>query len=74
MTRIEDLWKQNRGVSDSRHYFHEMLITSENLVHLFMRSKTRPDITAVVVCAKNVNIGMLITQARQVLRDLDASS
>lgn len=71
VTRIEELWKQNRGVSDNRHYFNEMLITSENLVHLFMRSKTRPDITAVVVCSKQVNIGMLMAQARQVVRQLD---
>jgi len=71
VTQIEDLWKEARGVSDSKHYFHEMLIYSENLVHLFMRSKTSPDIAAVIVCNQGVNAGMLLVQARQVFKRLD---
>jgi hypothetical protein len=71
VTQIEDLWKQTRGVTASGHYFHEILINSENLVHLFMRSKTSPDIAAVLVCSRHVNVGMLFVQARQVFKRLD---
>jgi predicted regulator of Ras-like GTPase activity (Roadblock/LC7/MglB family) len=71
VTQIEELWKETRGVSDTRHYFHEMLIFSENLVHLFMRSQANPDIAAVIVCARQVNVGMLLAQARQVFRQLE---
>lgn len=73
VTRVEDLWKQYRGSTDTRHYFNEMLIYSENLVHLFIRSKTNPDIAAVIVCSKQVSVGMLMAQARQVVRDLDSA-
>jgi len=72
VVQIEDLWKQNRGVSDNRRYFHEILVNSENLVHLFMRSKTNPDIVAVVICTRGVNVGMLFAQARRVMAELDA--
>lgn len=71
VTQIEDIWKETRGVTESKHYFQEMLIYSENLVHLFMRSKTNPDIAAVIVCRREVNTGMLLAQARQVFKQLD---
>lgn len=74
VSQIEDVWKQSRGVMDQRHYFQEMLVNSENLVHLFMRSKANPDIVATVICTRQVNIGMLFAQARQVMRELDAAS
>jgi CelD/BcsL family acetyltransferase involved in cellulose biosynthesis len=31
--QIEELWKKNRGVTDNRRYFNEILVNSENLVH-----------------------------------------
>ncbi|MCC5574647.1 hypothetical protein IMZ11_03215 [Microtetraspora sp. AC03309] len=71
VVQVEELWKQNRGTSDNRHYFNEILVNSENLVHLFMRSKTNPDIVAVVICSRQVNVGMLFVQARQVMRQLE---
>lgn len=70
---IEELWKQNRGVTDGGHYFHEILVNSENLVHLFLRSKANPDIVATIICTRQVNVGMLFAQARRVMRDLDAA-
>ena len=72
VVQIEDLWKQNRGVSDNRRYFNEILVNSENLVHLFMRSKSNADIVAVVICTRGVNVGMLFAQARRVMAELDA--
>ena len=71
--QIEELWKQSRNITDGGHYFHEILVNSENLVHLFMRSKTNSDIVAVVICTREVNIGMLFAQARRVMRDLETS-
>jgi hypothetical protein len=72
VTQIEEIWKSARGATDTRHYFQEMLIYSENLVHLFMRSKSNSDIAAVLVCRRQVNVGMLLAQARQVFKQLDA--
>ncbi|GAA0947198.1 hypothetical protein [Actinocorallia libanotica] len=71
--QIEELWKQTRGSNDNRRYFREILVNSENLVHLFMRSKTNPDIVAAIICTQNVNIGMLFAQARVAMRELEGS-
>ncbi len=71
--QIEELWKQNRGATDNRRYFREILVNSENLVHLFMRSRTNPDIVATIICTQHVNVGMLFAQARAVMRELEGS-
>jgi len=72
VTQIEEAWKQLRGVAEDRHYFQEVLVNSDNLVHLFMRSVSSPDIAAVVICTRHVSVGMLFAQARQVMREFDA--
>jgi len=69
---IEDIFKARRGVHESRHYFQEILVHSDNMVHVFLRSVTNQDIVAVVVCRKQPNTGMLFAQARLVMKQLDA--
>ncbi|MCC5480694.1 hypothetical protein ACFV2N_27030 [Streptomyces sp. NPDC059680] len=66
---IEDIFKERRGVSDDSHFFQEILVNSENLTHLFLRMNEQQDVVAVVVCRKSVNVGMLIAQARRVVRE-----
>jgi hypothetical protein len=73
ITQIEELWKEYRGVTDGGHYFKEILVNSDNLVHLFMRGVTNQDIVAVVICTRKVSIGMLFAQARQVMREFEAA-
>jgi predicted regulator of Ras-like GTPase activity (Roadblock/LC7/MglB family) len=71
VTQIEELWQEQRGVTDEDLYFEEILIYSRNLAHLFIRSRSNPEIVAGVVCRRNVNLGMLLAQARRVMRELD---
>jgi hypothetical protein len=73
VAQIEMLWNQVRGVDGGGNYFKEILVNSDNLVHLFMRSTSNPDVAAVIICRRNVSIGMLFAQARQVMRDFDAT-
>jgi hypothetical protein len=69
---IEEIFNQRRGISGPvGHYFQEIMINSQNLVHLFMRSPVNTDLVAVVVCRKAVNIGMLFAQSRLVMKQLD---
>ncbi|HKT04999.1 MAG TPA: hypothetical protein VJT31_36250 [Rugosimonospora sp.] len=68
---IEDIFKERRGVNGGGHYFQEILVNSQNLVHLFMRSAANAEIVAAVICRRTVNIGMLFAQARLVMRRLD---
>jgi len=72
ITQIEQMWRQQRGnVDDGGHYFQEILIYSNNLVHLFIRSPSNPEIVAAVVCRRNVNIGMFFATARHAVRELE---
>jgi hypothetical protein len=62
----------DRHTSADRPYFQEMLVNSDDLVHLFLRSNRHQDLVAVVVCKRVANIGMLFAQARVVMKQMDA--
>jgi hypothetical protein len=68
---IEDIFKARHGVQDDRHHFQEILAHGDTLVHVFLRSRNQ-DIVAVVVCNRTANTGMLLAQARMVMKQLDA--
>ena len=68
---IRDVFVDRHTASD-RHYFQEMLVNSDDLVHLFLRSNRHQDLVAVVVCKRVSNIGMLFAQARVVMKQMDA--
>lgn len=72
VTMIEDIFQSRRGVKSSGHYFQEILVNSQNLTHLFIRSTVSPNVVAAVVCRRSVNIGMMFAQARMVMRQMEA--
>ncbi len=62
---IENMFKKARGVAmDDHHYFQEMIVNSDNLIHIFMRGKTNQDHVVTFVCRKSANLGMVLTKAR----------
>ncbi len=62
---IESMFKKSRGVEDDgHHYFQEMIVMSDNLIHVFMRSKANEDHILVLVCRKSANLGMVLTKSR----------
>lgn len=61
----------HRGKADRR-YFQEMVVHSAALLHIFLRSTHNPDLVAVVVCRRATNMGMLLAQARVVMKQMDA--
>lgn len=74
VTAIEQLFKKARGTSaDNRHYFKEILVFSENLLHVFMRGKKNPDHAVVIVCRASANVGMVLTKSRLALPPLEAA-
>jgi hypothetical protein len=74
ITMIETLFKKARGLADDgHHYFQEIVVNSDNLIHIFLRGKKYPDFVAVFVCRKSANLGMVLTKSRMAMPDLEGS-
>lgn len=67
VTQIENIFKASRGTDTEDHYFNEILVFSENLIHMFIRTKKYPEHVIVFVCQKSANPGMVMTKARMSL-------
>ncbi|MEJ2141301.1 MAG: hypothetical protein P8Y24_02920 [Gammaproteobacteria bacterium] len=74
VTLIESMFKKARGVeNDGHHYFQEIIVNSDNLIHVFMRSKANEEQVVVYVCRKSANLGMVLTKARSSMPTLEAA-
>jgi hypothetical protein len=72
VTLIEKMFKQHRGLEDDgHHYFQEIIVFSDNLLHIFQRCKNNPDHAVVWVCDKSANVGMALTKARMELAKVE---
>ncbi|CAK7063762.1 hypothetical protein CUZ56_00427 [Saezia sanguinis] len=70
---IEQIFRKARGVSeDGRHYFQEIIINSDNLLHVFLRGKKQHQV-ACFVCRKGANMGMVLTKSRMMIPEVEAS-
>jgi hypothetical protein len=70
---IESIFKKSRGLKDDgHHYFQEIIINSDNLLHIFIRGKNEEQV-AVFVCRRSVNLGMALTKARSYMPSLEAA-
>jgi hypothetical protein len=71
---IENMFKQARGLAaNNHHYFQEIIVNSDNLIHVFLRGKQYPDYVAVFVCRKTANLGMALTKARLAMPGIEAA-
>lgn len=71
---IENMFKKARGIeNDGHHYFQEMIVNSDNLVHVFSRCKTNEEHVVGFVCRKSVNLGMALTKVRAALPSIEAA-
>ena len=74
VTLIESMFKKARGVeNDGHHYFQEIIVNSDNLIHVFLRSMANEEQVVVYVCRKSANLGMVLTKARSSLPALAAA-
>ncbi|MDR2857781.1 MAG: hypothetical protein LBV50_08025 [Novosphingobium sp.] len=68
---IEQSFARSRGLQGTDfHYFQEMLIFSENLLHVFIRTKREPMHAACFVCRKSANVGMVLARSRMAIDKL----
>lgn len=74
VSMIETLFRRSRGVADNgHHYFQEIMVNSDNLIHVFLRGKSMNDYVAVFVCRRTANLGMALTKARMAMPKLEAA-
>jgi len=72
VSAIESAFKKSRGVADDdHHFFQEILVMSDNLLHIFQRAKRNQGVVTVAVCRKSVNLGMALSKARMQLSKLE---
>lgn len=70
---IENVFKKARGLKDNaNHYFQEIIVNSDNLIHIFIRTKNQNQV-ATFVCRKSANLGMVLTKARASMPEIEAS-
>ncbi|MGN6104306.1 MAG: hypothetical protein ACTHU0_04320 [Kofleriaceae bacterium] len=74
VTLIEKMFRKSRGQAENgSHYFREIIVFSENLLHVFLRGKKSTDQAVVFVCRASANVGMVLTKSRQALSEVEAS-
>lgn len=72
---IESMFKKARGVKDDgHHFFQEILVLSDNLIHLFQRCKRNEDLVLATVCRASANIGMVLAKSRSALPAVEAAA
>jgi hypothetical protein len=70
---IEKLFRTARGVPENgHHYFQEIIVNSDNLIHVFLRGKKQQQV-ATFVCRKGANLGMVLTKSRMAMPEIEAS-
>jgi len=73
VTAIEQMFNKARGLASSdHHYFQEIIVNSDNLIHVFLRGKRYSNYVAVFVCRKSANLGMVLTKARMAMPELES--
>jgi len=66
--QIEASFDKARGKKESEHhYFQEFLVFSENLLHVFIRSRKYPSHAVCFVCSRSANVGMVLAKSRMAI-------
>lgn len=75
VSAIEGMFKRSRGLKsgDTAHYFQEIVVFSDNLLHMFLRCKTHGNHVVVFVTRKSANIGMVIAKSRMAIPHVEAA-
>jgi hypothetical protein len=72
VTTIEKMFRKSRGQNeDGSHYFREIVVFSDNLLHVFLRARKKRDQAVVIVTRASANIGMVLTKSRAALGDIE---
>jgi hypothetical protein len=68
MAAVEDMFRKAKGPkNDNGDYYQEIIVFSNNLVHVFLRTRKNPEHMVVFVCRKTANPGIVLAKTRMVL-------
>ena len=74
VSAIEQTFKRIRGAKqDGHHFFREIVVMSDNLIHVFQRCKQNEDMVLAVICRVSANLGMVISKSRLELPKVEAA-
>lgn len=71
VSAIEEIFKKRRNDKSNRHYFQEIIVNSEHLIHVFIRSESNQNHVAVFVCRNRALMGMVLQKARLTMKTLE---
>ncbi len=74
VSAIEKIFRKARGLPENNehHYFQEIVVNSDNLIHVFIRGKRQQQV-ACFVCRKSANLGMVLTKSRLAMPEIEAA-
>ena len=74
VSAIEKIFRKARGLPENHdnHYFQEIIVNSDNLIHVFLRGKRQQQV-ACFVCRKGANLGMVLTKSRMAMPEIEAA-
>lgn len=61
------------GKGPQKHYFQEILVFSENLLHVFIRTRQYPEHAIVFATSKSANVGMVLAKSRMSIDQISAA-
>lgn len=74
VSMIEQMFKKSRGLpADDHHYFQEIIVNSDNLIHVFLRGRKVQQHVVAFICRKSANLGMVLTKVRLAMPELEAT-
>jgi len=74
VSAIEKVFRKARGLPEKsdHHYFQEIVVNSENLIHVFIRGQRQAQV-ACFVCRKSANLGMVLTKSRLAMPEIEGA-
>jgi hypothetical protein len=72
VTAIERMDLEHRqGGEERRQALQQIIVQSKNLLYVFLRGKSRPDLVLAALCRADANLGLALLAVRDALRELE---
>src|SRR2546427_4428255 len=69
VSMIESLFKKSRGLKDDgHHYFQELIVNSDNLIHVFLRGKRSEEHTSELQSQSNLVCRLLLEKKKSMIQ------